>query len=109
MTGHLDRLGLLSAFEVVVTRESAPRAKPAPDLYLEALARLAVSPDRALVVEDAANGVAAARAARLRCLAFPNAVTVHQDLSDADEILALGTVELWDAVRRTARLEADRT
>jgi HAD superfamily hydrolase (TIGR01509 family) len=100
--GHLERLGLLGAFEVVVTRESAPRAKPAPDLYLEALARLAVAPHRAFVVEDAANGVAAARAAGLRCLAYPNAVTVHQDLSEADALLAPGGEDLWTAVRRAA-------
>jgi HAD superfamily hydrolase (TIGR01509 family) len=107
VTGHLDRLGLRPAFDTVVTRESAVTPKPAPDLYLEALDRLAVAPTRALVVEDAANGVTAARAAGLRCQAFPNEVTVHQDLSHADEVLPLGTTELWDAVQRLALLEND--
>ncbi len=104
--GHLRRLGLRPAFEVVVTRESATRAKPAPDLYLEALAQLDVHPDRAVVVEDAANGITAARAAGLRCLAFPNPVTVHQDLSHADEVLAPGDGQLWAAVRRIVRTPA---
>jgi hypothetical protein len=35
-------------------------------------------------------------------------VTVHQDLSEADEVLALGAADLWDALRRTALREVDR-
>lgn len=79
---HLDRLGLLAAMETVVTREDAPRAKPAPDLYVEALRRLGVP--TAVAVEDSANGVAAARAAGLRVLAVPGPVTAGQDLAHAD-------------------------
>ncbi|MCU1692059.1 MAG: HAD-superfamily hydrolase, subfamily variant 3 [Frankiales bacterium] len=79
---HLDRLGLLPALELVVTREDAPRAKPAPDLYEEALRRLGTSD--AVAVEDSANGVTAARAAGLPVLAVPGPVTAGQDLSHAD-------------------------
>jgi len=46
-----------------VTREDADRGKPAPDLFLEAARRLRVAPQRCLVVEDAEEGLAAARAA----------------------------------------------
>ena len=51
--------------EVVDGRDVARlglRGKPAPDGFLEAAARLAVPPDRAIVVEDALAGVAAGRA-----------------------------------------------
>jgi HAD superfamily hydrolase (TIGR01509 family) len=47
----------------VVVREDAERGKPAPDLFLEAARRLDVPPRRCLVVEDAEEGLAAARAA----------------------------------------------
>ncbi|MCZ1012215.1 HAD family hydrolase [Streptomyces lydicus] len=50
-------------FDVIVTRPDAPRGKPAPDLFLTAAARLGVAPSRCLVVEDADEGLAAARAA----------------------------------------------
>jgi HAD superfamily hydrolase (TIGR01509 family) len=76
--GHLERLGLVERFELIVTREDALRAKPHPDLYLVALERLGLPAEAALVVEDAANGVAAAHAAGLEAVAVPNRVTVRQ-------------------------------
>jgi len=45
----------------VAARQSLP-GKPAPDTFLEAARRLAVSPPRAVVIEDAISGVAAGRA-----------------------------------------------
>jgi beta-phosphoglucomutase-like phosphatase (HAD superfamily) len=76
--GHLERLGLVERFELIVTREDALRAKPHPDLYLVALERLGLPAEAALVVEDAANGVAAAHAAGLEAVVVPNPVTVRQ-------------------------------
>jgi HAD superfamily hydrolase (TIGR01509 family) len=58
------RRGWAGRFEVMVTGEDGP-AKPAPGLYLEALARLALGPESALAVEDSVNGVRAAAAAGL--------------------------------------------
>ena len=83
---HLDRLALRDQFDVVVTRESARRAKPHPDLYLAALGRLGVPAALAVAVEDSRHGVAAALAAGIRCVAFPNCVTRRQDLSHADAV-----------------------
>ena len=71
---------------MVVTRESARRAKPHPDLYLAALGRLGVPAALAVAVEDSRHGVAAALAAGIRCVAFPNCVTRRQDLSHADAV-----------------------
>ncbi|MFI0742766.1 HAD family hydrolase [Streptomyces sp. NPDC021100] len=59
----LAATGLERLFEVVVTREDVARGKPAPDLFVEAARRLGVPPTRCLVVEDADEGLAAARAA----------------------------------------------
>jgi len=84
--GRLDRLALRTQFDVVVTRESAARAKPHPDLYVAALGRLGVPADQAVAVEDSRHGVAAALAAGIRCVAFPNRVTRRQDLSHAHAV-----------------------
>lgn len=84
---HLDRRGLLPRFEVVATRDLVDRAKPWPDVFLEAARRLTVDPGRCLVVEDSHNGVAAAKAAGMTCVAVPNPVTEATDLSAADLIL----------------------
>ncbi|KJY41279.1 hypothetical protein VR41_13345 [Streptomyces sp. NRRL B-1568] len=55
--------GLGQLFDVVVTREAVPRGKPAPDLFLEAARLLGVPVRRCVVLEDADEGLAAAKAA----------------------------------------------
>jgi beta-phosphoglucomutase-like phosphatase (HAD superfamily) len=64
----LEALGLSAEFAAVVAREDAPRGKPAPDLYSEAARRLDVPPGRCLAVDDAPDGVTAARAAGMHVL-----------------------------------------
>ena len=60
--------GIENLFDVRVDGEVAVRlelaGKPAPDTYLNAAAELGVTPQRAVVVEDAISGVQAARAGR---------------------------------------------
>jgi putative hydrolase of the HAD superfamily len=82
----LDRLGLLDSFTTVVTREDASVAKPAPDLYLEALRRLDVGAavsTTAIAFEDSRNGSLAAVAAGMTCVVCPNPLTADLDLSHA--------------------------
>lgn len=63
--------GLASRFgEHVFTGSMVECAKPAPDLFLLAASRMNVAPDRCLVIEDSALGVAAARAAGMRVWMF---------------------------------------
>lgn len=63
----LERAGLGDLFDAhvdgVVSKELGLRGKPEPDIFIECARRLGASaPSRVLVVEDAASGVAAARA-----------------------------------------------
>ncbi|HKP99755.1 MAG TPA: HAD-IA family hydrolase [Actinomycetes bacterium] len=85
--GHLDRLGLRRRFQVLACHRPGVAAKPAPDLYLEACARLGVHPGQALAVEDSPHGIAAAKAAGLRCVAVPNDLTGQLDLGGADLVV----------------------
>jgi HAD superfamily hydrolase (TIGR01509 family) len=57
--------GLRSFLEVVVTGDDVPLAKPAPDVWLEALRRLGIAAARAVAVEDSETGIVSARAAGL--------------------------------------------
>jgi beta-phosphoglucomutase family hydrolase len=50
----------------ILAAERGIAGKPAPDLFLAAAERLGVSPDAAVVVEDAVSGVAAGRAGNFR-------------------------------------------
>jgi len=86
--GHLERLHLAADWDAVRTSDDVARTKPAPDLYLSAVAALDVAPAEAVAFEDSANGIAAAKDAGLLCVAVPNALTKGMDLSRADLRLA---------------------
>jgi HAD superfamily hydrolase (TIGR01509 family) len=85
--GWLVRHGIRDLFEAVCTRDHVQRVKPAPDLYLLAASRLDVPPARCVVFEDSPNGIRAARAAGMRCVAIPNPVTSGLSLDAADVVL----------------------
>jgi HAD superfamily hydrolase (TIGR01509 family) len=68
----LDRHQLTQFFEVVVTGDDVDRGKPAPDIYLRAVEKLALSPGECLAIEDALSGIAAAKAAKMRVAAIPD-------------------------------------
>lgn len=86
--GHLDRLALRGSFVQTACGDEVARVKPAPDLYQLALRRLEKEPGQAIAIEDSPNGIAAAKAAGLFCIAVPNPLTASLDLSAADLRLA---------------------
>jgi putative hydrolase of the HAD superfamily len=100
---HLARFDLADRFEVLVgVDHPVIRAgKPAPDLYLAALAELGVDPASTVAVEDTHRGVESARAAGLAAVvAVPTRLTAHQDLSAADLVVA-SLADLTPASLRT--------
>jgi len=67
----LDVTGLLGLMEPhLFSATMVTRGKPAPDLFLHAAASMRAHPRRCLVIEDSPAGIAAARAAGMRVLAF---------------------------------------
>ncbi len=88
VTGHLDRLGVMDQFDAVVCGDDVARVKPDPALYQLAVARLGVPPARAIALEDAPNGLLAAKRAGLYCVAIPNPLTGQLPLVGADLRLA---------------------
>jgi HAD superfamily hydrolase (TIGR01509 family) len=82
--GNLHEIGLPpETFDAIVNGSEITRKKPAPDIFLEASRRLGLEPESCLVVEDAVVGVAAAKAARARCLALTTSFPADQ-LTAAD-------------------------
>jgi HAD superfamily hydrolase (TIGR01509 family) len=84
VTGHLDRLGLLSKFTCIKASDDVEITKPDPALYLAALACLGVKSKQAIAIEDSPNGILAAKRAGLTCIAVPNPLTRQMDLKKAD-------------------------
>jgi HAD superfamily hydrolase (TIGR01509 family) len=79
ITSILRSAGLLPAFRVIVAAEDVERGKPAPDIFLAALAQLnaAVAPQtvhasECVVIEDSKEGIKGARRAGMTCLAVTN-------------------------------------
>ena len=70
MTANLRAIEVPEAwFSAIVVGQDIERKKPAPDLYLACADKLEIEPRFCCVVEDAINGIQAAKAAGMRCLA----------------------------------------
>ncbi len=86
----LNKFGLNDLFEVVVSGEDEIKhGKPAPDIFLTAAKKLAIIPSQCLVLEDAKNGIEAAKRAGMLCIGVHNQYNyeklgIKQDLSAAD-------------------------
>jgi HAD superfamily hydrolase (TIGR01509 family) len=83
----LDLHNIESYFSCIRTAEDVARTKPAPELFLSAAMCLGVPPAACLVFEDSPNGILAARAAGMRCVAVPGAMTRQLDLPPADLVI----------------------
>jgi beta-phosphoglucomutase family hydrolase len=80
----VDRLGIREYFKTLTSGDEVTHGKPAPDVFLLAAKRLGVAPENSLVIEDTLNGMKAAKAAGMMCIAIPCEATMHQDHSIAD-------------------------
>ncbi len=95
----LERLNLRRYFNACVTKQDVTNGKPAPDTFLKAAQKLFLPPHRCVVVEDAVQGIEAARAAGMLVIAL----TTTRDraaLSQADMIVdGLGDLKVADFTR----------
>jgi beta-phosphoglucomutase len=78
-------------WHALVCAEDVVHKKPAPDIFLAAARKLGLSPAECVVIEDAVNGIQAAKAAGMFCVAvaqsFPavklqQADVVHEKVAD---------------------------
>ena len=97
VAANLLKIGLaIESWDGVVVGEDVTVKKPAPDIFLMAASRLGLKPPQCVVVEDAVNGVQAAKAAGMRCVAVAQTFGVDR-LQEADVVRAgIGDVSLSD-------------
>lgn len=74
-------------FEVIAAGDVVPAKKPAPDIFIYAMAQLGLPPEACLAVEDSANGLASSRASGLQTLVTVNDYTLDHDFSQACAVL----------------------
>ncbi len=82
----LDRVHIRDYFDACVTGEEVVEGKPAPETFLRAAEKLGLSPQCCVVVEDAAQGVEAGKAAGMPVVAVTT-TRDRADLSAADIIV----------------------
>jgi HAD superfamily hydrolase (TIGR01509 family) len=98
--GWLAHHRIRTRFVCVRTADDVARTKPDPALFLAAAACLGVAPAECLVFEDSPNGIHAAHAAGMRCVAVPGAISRQVPLPPAELILErLDTLGLREVLR----------
>jgi HAD superfamily hydrolase (TIGR01509 family) len=83
----LESAGLADQFVTNVSTEEVGAGKPSPEVYLDVVRKLGVTPERTVAIEDSSNGLRSAAEAGLRLIAVPNA-----GYPPADDALALADV-----------------
>lgn len=79
----LESCGILPYFDTLVSGEAFTESKPNPAIYLATLAKLGVSAGDAVAIEDSAYGIAAAKAAGVRVIAYEeNRMPIDQSQAD---------------------------
>ena len=68
----MQRAGLDRFIDVMLSNEDVTKPKPDPEMYLTAMSRLGLKPDRCIIVEDNEHGIRAAKASGARVLVVSN-------------------------------------
>jgi HAD superfamily hydrolase (TIGR01509 family) len=102
--GWLTRHDLRAYFGCVRTRDHVRQVKPAPDLFLSAAECLGIAPSGCVVFEDSPNGMRAAAAAGMRCVAVPIALMADYELPPVE--LRLQLLSDYSPDELLARLDA---
>jgi sugar-phosphatase len=84
----LDKLNIRHYFSYIYSGELEEYGKPHPGIYMHTMEKLGVVPDTSIAIEDSFNGILAAKAAKMRCIAVPDE-TLQGDarLSIADAVI----------------------
>jgi beta-phosphoglucomutase len=84
----LSRNGLREMFSCILHGGDVPKAKPSPQIYELACQRMHLAPQECLVIEDAAKGVQAAKAAGAMVWGIPTTCAANElTLAGADSII----------------------
>lgn len=99
----LGKLSIRDRFQEIYSATEEEYGKPHPSVYITTAKKLQVLPEECLVIEDSLNGVLAAKAARMKCIAIPEDFTnYNQKLIIADVILEslLAIEDIWYKLAR---------
>ncbi|MBM3216773.1 HAD family phosphatase [Candidatus Poribacteria bacterium] len=98
----LREIGVLDSFDAIVAGEDVSIGKPDPEVFLTAARKVEVPPERCVVIEDAPQGVEAARRGGMRVVAVASSRDAAE-LVGADRVVAsLSDLSPDDLIRLVA-------
>ncbi len=78
----LEKFGIIRHFGAIIGGEMISRGKPDPEMIIKALERLDVEPRKAISIDDALSGIAAARKIGMFTIAYTKFSGIESDDSD---------------------------
>lgn len=91
----LKIMGLLDKFKIITSVEEAEHHKPHPEIFLKTAEKLNVRPEECVVIEDAINGIEAAKNGNMKAIAVLTRFHTKEDFKTAD--LIVNSLEELDA------------
>lgn len=82
----LEMNGFGNIFHLIMGKESAPREKPAPDIFIKTAEKLGIKPAELVILEDAEKGLRASKEAGIPCVIVRNKLNKNLKFPDADFI-----------------------
>ena len=82
----LKLIGILDQLDVLVTSEDVENHKPSPDIFLETAKRIKILPENCVVIEDAVNGIKAAKSAKMKAVALVSENHPKEDFTEVDYV-----------------------
>lgn len=82
-----DRFDLNEYFKAKISGADLRASKPHPEIFIKAAELAGEHRDDCMVIEDSTNGIAAAKAAEIYCVAFKSPHSANQDYSKADRVI----------------------
>lgn len=83
-----ERFDLNQYFSAKFSGADLEKSKPHPEIFLKAAASTGFDKSECMVIEDSTNGIKAAKAAGIYCVAFKSPHSKHQDYHLADKVIS---------------------
>jgi len=94
----IKKLGVEKHFESINSAEHLAYGKPHPQVFLDCANDLGVKPENCLVIEDSVNGVIAAKAAKMKAIAVPDAEHCNDKRFAIADVCLTSLLEMNDSI-----------
>lgn len=90
-------------FAAIISGDDVVRKKPAPDIYLQAANKIRAVPEQCVVIEDALNGIMAAKAAGMKCIAVASSFSPEQLSAESPDYICNHIGEMFRLIKELGK------